>query len=169
AWGLRAIKRLVAGVSAEQVRRARLGRYFSPQVAALLAAAPDGAALGESREVSVLFADLRDFTAIAERLEGREVVALLNDFHAHMASTIFAFGGTLDKYLGDGVMVYFGAPVAEADHAARAVRCALAMQGALARLNDARPAPPLRMGIGIHTGAVVVGDIGAPERREYTI
>jgi adenylate cyclase len=169
AYGIRRIKRLVADVSAEQVRRARLGRYFSPQVAALLAASPEGAALGESREVSVLFADLRDFTAIAERLEGRQVVALLNDFHAHMVSTIFAFGGTLDKYLGDGVMVYFGAPVAEADHAARAVRCALAMQEALTRLNDARTAPPLRMGIGVHTGTVVVGDIGAPERREYTI
>jgi hypothetical protein len=74
----------------------------------MLAASPGDGAVGESREVSLLFSDLRDFTALAELLDGQQVVALLNDYHEAMVDTIFAFGGTLDKYLGDGLMAYFG-------------------------------------------------------------
>ena len=161
---IRRVTRLVADVSEEHGRRERLARYFSPEVAMMLAASPGEGAVGESREVSLLFSDLRDFTALAELLDGQQVVVLLNDYHEAMVDTIFAFGGTLDKYLGDGLMAYFGAPVAQPDHAERAVRCALAMQERLASLNaerGARREPALRMGIGVHTGTGVLGDVAA--------
>lgn len=163
--------RLVRKTSVEQARRERLGRYFSPQVARLVESggfAPGG----ERRRVTVLFADLRGFTRLAEDMDPDRVVVLLNRFHAAMVEVVFRHGGTLDKYLGDGLMAYFGAPVPQDDQAVRAVRCALDMQEALGRLDAAGFVPgeePLRMGIGVHTGVALVGDIGAEARREFTV
>jgi adenylate cyclase len=159
-------------VADERLRRERLQRYFSPQVAAQLAEPAAIGTVGRTHDVTILFCDLRDFTPICEALPAPAVVALLNAFFERMVDVLFAHGGTLDKYLGDGLMAYFGAPVAQADHAARAVQCAIAMRAALAELNIERTAidaSPLRMGVGIHSGAVVLGDIGATRRRDYTV
>jgi adenylate cyclase len=171
AFALKRRVELVRQVVVEQARRERLGRYLSPAVARHVERQEGGLVSGKACEVSVLFSDLRDFTAMSEKLSSEQVVECLNEYHAFMVDVIFKHGGTLDKYLGDGIMAYFGAPVAQADHAIRAMKCALEMHTQLAQLNldrARRGEPPLRMGIGIHTGLAVVGDIGAPHRREYT-
>jgi adenylate cyclase len=165
------LRAMVKGFSLEQLRRARMGRYFSPAVAAVVAQLQTGAAAAESREVSVLFSDVRDFTALSESMPCEAVVELLNAYYERMVGAIFEYGGTLDKYIGDGIMAYFGAPIPQSDHAARAVRCAMEMEHQLRAFNQEQAAggrPTLRIGIGIHTGVVILGEMGSSQRREYT-
>ncbi len=126
----------------------------------------------EEREVTVLFTDMVGFTAIAERLPAAQVARLLNAHFTLVDRCIEAEGGTLDKYIGDAVMAFWGAPEEQPDHAARACRAALAIAHALRVDNEARMAAGhdrLRVRMGIHSGPVVVGNIGAPSRINYTV
>ncbi|HUB06009.1 MAG TPA: adenylate/guanylate cyclase domain-containing protein [Myxococcales bacterium] len=131
----------------------------------------------QALEVTLLVSDIRDFTAASEKLAPAEVVALLGEYHASMLEAVEASGGVVDKFIGDGMLVIFGlaapgaVPPADAG-AAAAVRCAAEMLERLARLNAARAASgrtPLRIGVGLHTGAVIAGTIGAGRRREFTV
>src|SRR4029450_5592826 len=129
---------LVASVAREQRQRERLGRYFSPEVAALLAGRGEEGAPGEEREITILFSDLRGFTTLSERLSGQQVVALLNEVDEELVEAVFEHGGTLDKYLGDGLMAYFGAPIGMPDHAERGGGGAVAVRHRLHALNNPR-------------------------------
>ncbi|MBN1882759.1 MAG: adenylate/guanylate cyclase domain-containing protein [Deltaproteobacteria bacterium] len=126
---------------------------------------------GERTEISILFCDIRDFTVMSENLPPEEVVRILNRYFSFMVEVIFAHGGTLDKYMGDGIMAFFGAPKHDPNHARNACRAALAMQRELRRLNlvmEWEGVPPLSIGVGVNTGEAVVGNIGTDRRMEYT-
>ena len=161
---------LLERVASSRVTAERLARYFSPSVARAIAA--EGATSKERRDVTVLFVDVRGFTSLAETLDPAEAVTILNEYFEALVDLVFRHGGTLDKYLGDGLLAYFGAPRANPLHARDALRCALAMIDDVKIVNARRRergAIELRIGIGLHTGPVVVGDVGAARRREFTI
>jgi adenylate cyclase len=157
----------------EQERRMRLARYSSPAVVEKILEAPDagiGAMVADESEVSILFADLIGFTTMAERLPASEVILILNQIFERLTGAVFELEGTLDKFRGDGMMAFFGAPLVMPDHAERSVEAALRMQEALAALNSARDGVrPIQMRIGVNSGSVVVGDIGSPQRKDYTV
>ncbi len=149
--------------------RSLFSRYVSPEVVRQLMETEDTIELGgERREVSVLFSDIRGFTSLSEEIDPSELVGQLNDYFAEMVDAVELEQGMLDKFIGDGMMAIFGAPLEQPDHAERAVRVALDMQERLERLNREREAAglePLGMGIGIHSGVAVVGNVGSPRRR----
>ena len=153
-----------------------LGQYVSPAI--LSSVLTDhkeaflSAEVGRRRLLSLMFSDIRGFTSIAENLPEERVVALLNGYLGAMVDVIFTHAGTLDKFIGDAILAFWGAPIVDAAHALRAVCCALEMQKALSRLNEQNVRaglPLLRMGIGIHTGEVILGNIGSRKKLDYTV
>ena len=156
----------------EMIKRA-FTRYVAREVVDEILRDPERPMLrGERRDVTVLFCDMRGFTSLAERLAPEEVVLLLNEYYDLMIDTTFRNGGTLDKFLGDGVMAVFGAPIAHPDHSIRAVRTALAMQSGVAELSRRRVQAgkdPIAVGIGVSAGEAVTGTVGTQDRMEYAV
>ncbi len=131
-----------------------------------------GAIESELRSLTIMFTDIRGFTSMAETLSANETASFLNHHFDLVAACVEQHGGTVDKYIGDAVMAFWGAPEPQTDHAARACRSALAVREAITRDNaerSSRGAPPVRMRIGIHTGVAVVGNIGSHSRINYTL
>jgi adenylate cyclase len=127
---------------------------------------------GHKAELTVLFSDVRGFTSISEALAPEDLTALMNEYLGAMTEVIHRWRGTLDKYIGDAIMAFWGAPVADAEHASHAVRAALAMVAALEELNPRfkeRGWPELHIGVGINTGLMTVGDMGSAIRKAYTV
>jgi adenylate cyclase len=123
----------------------------------------------QEREVTVMFCDIVGFTTLCEHLPPAAAAALLNSFLTRMTDVVFEYEGTLDKFLGDALLAVFGAPFDQTDHAAHAVRAAIAMRRGLADLNLQTDGPKLQMRIAISTGLALTGDIGSPRRREFTV
>lgn len=163
---------LVDRLKNEEVIRHRLERYHSPAVVQQLISVgrlPDGRLQPAESEISILFADLVGFTAISERVTPTAIAKLLNNLFEEMLQEVFAYGGTLDKYIGDCIMAFFGAPEPQPDHAERATAAAKGMLTRLERLNlNGFWQEPLQLRIAINSGKAVVGDVGSSQRVEYT-
>ena len=178
--GLSFLGALAVRLTGEERLRSRLRQVFSRYVAdevveKLMAAGKLPDLGGEALNITVLFADIRNFTTISERLTPHEVVEMLNAYFSSICEPILEHGGTVDKFIGDAVMAVFGAPAPHPDHARRALSTALAMDGKvedfqawMAERFPGRGLPEFHIGIGLHTGAAVVGNIGSPKRLEYT-
>lgn len=153
--------------------RKTFGRYLTDQVVANLLESPSGLQLGgERRKITILTSDLRGFTATCEQLSPEEVIKILNLYLKHMADVVTKYQGTIDEFMGDGILVLFGAPTVRRDDAQRAIACAVEMQLAMSSINEKMQEWELRqleMGIGINTGEVVVGNIGSEKRAKYGV
>jgi adenylate cyclase len=156
--------------AADEMKRT-MGKYMARKVMAHLLKEKMSLG-GEKLNVTILFTDIRSFTSISEKMDPQALVALLNEYFTEMVAIVLGQDGVVDKYIGDAIMVVFGAPEPEPNDALRAVRSAVGMRDALRKLNDRivqRGMTPLRTGIGIHTGEVIAGSIGHEEQRQYTV
>jgi len=159
-------------ITEEKRVRSTMSRYMSKEIADQLLSAGELELGGKEQKVTVMFSDIRDFTSIAEALGPRETVSLLNEYFTEMVDVIFQHGGILDKYMGDGIMALFGAPLVSANDADNALAAADQMMQRLAELNLRRVAAgqvALDIGIGFSTGPTVVGNIGSVRRLDYTV
>ncbi len=162
---------MVDGLQERDKLRSTFGKYMTAAVMEHLMAGKVQLG-GETLKVTILFTDIRSFTSISEKMEAHALVALLNEYFTDMVATIMEEDGVVDKYIGDAIMAVFGAPVQRKDDPLRAVRAAVHMRVALAKLNERlheRGMSSIRTGIGIHTGDVVAGNIGSEKRMEYTV
>jgi adenylate cyclase len=168
----RLLEERVAEQLTEIERVGRLKRFLAPQVAQMIASSdlPDSVLASHRQEITVLFCDLRGFTNFTETSEPEEVMAVLRDYHENLGELIFRYEGTLERFLGDGIMIVFNDPIPCVDHTERAVRLALDMRERVNALGTQwrRKGHELGFGIGIATGFATVGQIGFQERREYT-
>jgi class 3 adenylate cyclase len=166
--------RMLAGLRQRDLIRETFGRYVTQQVADEILAGRVELG-GERRVATVLFSDIRGFTSMSESMTPEEVVDFLNDYLNLMVDCVVEHGGILDKFIGDAIMAVFGVPLGQgtqADDAKAAVRCALEMSKRLDALNRSREEKnemPIEIGVGIHTGDLVAGNIGSPVRMEYTV
>ncbi|HPN94198.1 MAG: Adenylate cyclase 1 [bacterium ADurb.Bin236] len=165
---------MIRGIKEKQQIKDTFSRYVSRQVADELLRDMDNISLGgETKDVTILFSDIRGFTTISEKLPADLVVGLLNEYFNSMVDVVFEFEGTLDKFIGDAIMAIYGSPVKHPDDPMRAVKSALKMKRKLDELNEKwineDGLNPIKIGIGIHTGPVVAGNIGHSQRLEYTV
>jgi adenylate cyclase len=166
-----AFNRMIQGLRTKEYIRDAFGRFVSREVSESLLRG-EIRLHGEKRVVSMLFADIRDFTRLSEQYDPDVMVRILNDYFSAMVEVAQDYGGTVNKFGGDSTLVIFGAPIHHADHASRAVESALGMRRRLAQLNTerlTRGEVPIRMGIGINTGEAVAGTVGSADRMEYTV
>lgn len=149
-----------------------INRYLSDKIAKAILANPDAVAVSEKRHVSVLMSDISGFSQIAERLEPERVVELLNVYLSAMTEVVDDYEGAIDEFIGDAVLVIFGAPLEMKDHATRASACAVAMQARMKSVSDdleSRGLPRLEMTAAVNSGEVVVGTIGSKTRAKYGV
>jgi predicted ATPase/class 3 adenylate cyclase len=153
--------------------RQAFGRYLSDDVASALLESPEGLTLGgERREVTILMADLRGFTPLTDRLPPENIVNIVNNFLGEMTDVIFRHQGTINEFIGDAILAIFGAPQRLGDHAERGVTCAVEMQMAMDHVNARNRKiglPPVEMGVSLHSGEVVVGNVGSEKRAKYGV
>lgn len=169
----RSFNRMIVGLRERDLVKDTFSRYVTKQVAEEILKDPGKIAPGgKKQEVTILFSDIRGFTAFSEGHDPEEVISHLNEYLSAMVDIIFKYEGTLDKFIGDAIMAVFGSPITHGDDPARAVKTALEMQQRLNLLNDEwvkKGRTPLTIGIGINTGEVIVGNIGDVRRMEYTV
>jgi adenylate cyclase len=166
------IDKMADGLEERDKIKSIFARYVSKEVLDLILKKSEKAKLeGERKKITVLFSDLRQFSKISEKLPPEEVVEILNHYFKEMIEIVFKYRGTLDKILGDGLMIIFGAPLDDENQEMNATNAAIEMHQALNKLNqewEKQNKTPLKMGIGIHTGEAIVGNVGSEKHLEYT-
>ena len=163
---------IIDDITQEKRLRSTMARYMTAQVAEQVLAAGESVLGGQSQMATILFSDIKGFTAIAERLGPQQTVSMLNAYFTEMVEIVFEHHGILDKYIGDAIMAVFGTPFASAQDADNAVKVAIRMQRALAEFNRRQAAagkPGFEVRIGVNSGDVVAGNIGSARRMDYTV